>query len=610
MTTSQFPGETAPPAPRPWRWPRRIGLFAVAVLAFFGPWPVDNRTYRGTAGERRTLDRLASLPAPPPSGPIRVGLAEVDLTPASPVPLAGFIGQTGTPYEGVDSACLARALTIASSAKPVTILTADLLLINAEMARVVVDRAGLEAEDVVFTASHTHGAPGRWGRHPLEQLTAGKFDPAVFATLADRLADVVRRSRANLVPAEMATVQAHPAGRQKNRLSPGEPTHDALSAIVFRPVAATEGTPPMAILAVFGAHATIVRTVPPRLSADYPGALVAALKEKTGAGMVLFASGAVGDASPIRPPGVASTPKAARMVGAALADDLLEALSAAKFSAEVVVDRLRLDVDLPPVRLPFFSSWLRFSPAATWWISDRTTHLDSLRVGPAVLVGFPGDEAGHLAEALTRRVEPTGLTPIVTSFNGDYRGYFTSASTFFINSCYETRWMSFHGPWLGEYLGDVAARMVERTDGRPANPGERESDVFNAEVIPRVLTLTLLVLAAIATAIRGRRAPTTRGFGAKMFVFVGIALAVASILSPNSIDWSRIGLDAPLRLVGFGVGAFAISGIWNEDRPTHLTDTFFLLGVAFQSACWPIALAALACPIVRPIPASAGAHQS
>ena len=37
-------------------------------------------------------------------------------------------------------------------------------------------------------------------------------------------------------------------------------------------------------------------------------------------------------------------------------------------------------VDLPPLRLPFFRSWLRFSPAATWWIAGRETHLHALRV--------------------------------------------------------------------------------------------------------------------------------------------------------------------------------------------------------------------------------------
>ena len=47
-----------------------------------------------------------------------------------------------------------------------------------------------------------------------------------------------------------------------------------------------------AIRSYYGSHA---------ISADYPGELVDAVREATGAGTVMFAAGAVGDSSPIRP---------------------------------------------------------------------------------------------------------------------------------------------------------------------------------------------------------------------------------------------------------------------------------------------------------------------
>src|SRR5262249_7966538 len=111
-------------------------------------------------------------------------------------------------------------------------------------------------------------------------------------------------------------------------------------------------------------------------------------------------------------------------------------------------------------------SRLRFSPLATSWISGTQTHVSVLRIGPAVLVGLPGDYAGHLADPLARWSRSRGLTLVATSFNGDYKGYFVSQPVFMNHDRYETRWMNFFGPWAGEYLGDLARRAIERLEPR------------------------------------------------------------------------------------------------------------------------------------------------
>ncbi len=433
-----------------------------ASLLVIGPWPVDDSSFEGSAHRLRTLDRLAAAPRSGPAESIRVGLAEVDLTPDSPRPLAGFIGQVRTPYVGVDTPCFARALTVESASGAVTVLTADLLLINAKLARAVIDRAGLRPDQVYFTSSHTHGGPGGWGDHPLEMLVAGAYDPSFFESLANQLAGVVKRSRTKTEPAEMAFVEVQARDRQRNRVDPALPTHDALSSLIFRPLGAPSDAPPLAILVVFGAHATVSHPVPPRLGGDYPAALASELKRRTGARSVLFASGAVGDASPARPR-APSQSKSAEALGVALANDLRTALPSARFAREIEVGSLRLEVDLPPVRLPFFAANLRFSPLLTWWIADRQTHLHALRLGPAVLVGFPGDYSGHLADRLDESTRDLGLSTVATSFDGDFRGYLVSEDVFRRKPCYETRWMSFYGPWLGEYFNDLARRMVEHT---------------------------------------------------------------------------------------------------------------------------------------------------
>ena len=564
---------------------RRLTVALISSLFVVGPWPVDDSVYMGSQYSRRTIDRLDASPATAPAGPIRVGLAEVDLTPAIPRPLAGFIGQIRTPFSGVDTPCFARALTVGTASGLVTVLTADLLLIDARMARAVVDRAGVRADQVYFTASHTHGGPGGWGDHPLEMLVAGAYDPAYFETLADQLADAVRRSRARTEPAELGFVQVRAPGRQKNRVDPSLPTHDALSALVFRPVGAAPGAAPIAVLAVFGAHATVSHPVPPRLGGDYPAALASELKRVTGARSVLFASGAVGDASPARPKANSSS-RSAEALGIALAGDLLAALPSARFAREVEVASLRLDVDLPPVQLPFFSPWLRFGPALTWWIADQKTHLHALRLGPAVLVGFPGDYSGHLADRLAGSTRGSGLSVVATSFDGDFRGYLVSEPVFRRRGCYETRWMSFYGPWTGEYLNDLARRMVDRLS--TGSPPEARAGPSFVDLGPRIARGTLLT-AALAVGWRGfREVRNLRDRVGFVAIAVASAAVLAFVIDPGLVAWSKVGMPLWLRLAGFPVGAFAMARA--SHRGPGRTALLFGTACALLTSSWVVVL--------------------
>jgi hypothetical protein len=557
-----------------------------ASLLAIGPWPVDDSSFEGSEYQRRTLDRLHASPKIDAAGPIRVGLAEIDLTPDSPRPLAGFIGQIRTPYVGVDTPCFARALTVESTSGAVTVLTADLLLINAKLAKAVVERAGLRPDQVYFTSSHTHGGPGGWGDHPLEMLVAGAYDPTYFESLANRLADVVERSRTKTEPAEMAFVEVHTRDRHRNRVDPTLPTHDALSSLVFRSAEGPSDAAPLAILVIFGAHATVSHPVPPRLGGDYPAALASELKRKTGARCVLFASGAVGDASPARPK-AASQQKSAEALGAALARDLLTALPSARFARDIPAGSLRLDVDLPPIRLPFFAPNLRFSPLLTWWIADRRTHLHGLRLGPAVLVGFPGDYSGHLADRLDASARKSGLSAIPTSFDGDFRGYLVSEPVFRRKDCYETRWMSFYGPWTGEYFNDLARRMMERLSTESAEP--LRPTMASTDFGLRIALAVLLVWASVV-GWRGRREIGRTLIRSGVFT-IGIAMAavLAHEFDPNLFDWAEFWLPFWLRMVGVPFGVIALT------VPKRPGKVVLLFGVSciLLSASWIVALMTL-----------------
>ena len=439
---------------------RRIAaiLGSVLVLAtLVGPWPAVNMRYTDSAYFRDTLARLAVSPGKRSAGPLRAGVAVVPLDPPAPVPTAGYIGQILRPYEGINAPCFARALTIVGEGSSVTILAADLLMVDDRLARAVITRAGLRRDDVYFTATHTHSGPGGWGLHPLERLVAGTYRPELFDYLVDRLAEVVASSRGRTRPVEVAFVRSRVAGLQRNRIIPGGATNDELSAWVFRSTA--EPGPPrvLATLATFGAHATVANPTPPRLGGDYPGAFAAALPGLTDAGVVLFAAGTVGDASPARI-AAPNHQKAAEAYAQVLAAALARVMRSARFTREVPLGNLLLEVDLPAVEVPCFSTSWRLSPLCTWWIGPRRSVIHAVRLGPACLVGLPGDYAGHLAEELDGAALPT----VATSFAGDYKGYLVAEQTSRNLSCYETRVMNFFGATMGEYLTDLARRCVDR----------------------------------------------------------------------------------------------------------------------------------------------------
>ena len=249
--------------------PKRLLRTIVTVLGFglfIGPWPALTVPYRETASYRVTVDRIGVAPRKFEPSRFQVGIAQVELTMACPVPLAGFIGQITQPYENVNASCFAKALTIVNASSEVSILAVDLLLINDELARAVLVRTGLKRDQIYFTATHSHSGPGGWANHPLERLVAGTYDPEVFETLATQLAAVITASRAHLSEAEVGFVQTIVPDRQRNRIAPGEPTNDKLSAWVFRSCGSSQPRTTLATLVSFrcARHHCSSRSAPSR----------------------------------------------------------------------------------------------------------------------------------------------------------------------------------------------------------------------------------------------------------------------------------------------------------------------------------------------------------
>ena len=94
----------------------------------------------------------------------KVGLASVDITPETPVPMGGYGGRDA-PFEAVEQPLFAKALAIEDNAgKRALLITADILGFTNERSERMAARLGesdrIAREDILFNASHTHS--GRW----------------------------------------------------------------------------------------------------------------------------------------------------------------------------------------------------------------------------------------------------------------------------------------------------------------------------------------------------------------------------------------------------------------------------------------------------------------
>src|SRR5687768_1954106 len=109
------------------------------------------------------------------AAPIKVGVAQVKITPGVGTPMA--TGFRPVMNSGVLDDLYVRAAVIEDGGKRVAFVTVDLAvtteLMVTETRRLVRERTGILETDVMITASHTHRGPVLTGRGLMSTLTGG-----------------------------------------------------------------------------------------------------------------------------------------------------------------------------------------------------------------------------------------------------------------------------------------------------------------------------------------------------------------------------------------------------------------------------------------------------
>lgn len=234
---------------------------------------------------------------------LRLGAAKVDITPRTPVPLAGFAHRTG-PSEGVAHPLHLRAFVLAQGGVRVVWITVDLIWWGPELAgrlrRRIADRWGIPQAGVLLHATHNHSGPQTTARFT---APLGQPDEGYLRQLEAAAEDAVAEASDHLEPVSLAVgTGVWGAGVHRRRVidgvcrmapNPDGPNDPRVTVLSFlRP----DGRPK-----VLWVHATCHPTTTDenRVSSEYPGVAMDALEARLGGGTVAgFLQGFCGDVRP------------------------------------------------------------------------------------------------------------------------------------------------------------------------------------------------------------------------------------------------------------------------------------------------------------------------
>jgi len=402
-------------------------------------------------------------------GTIELGFGRESLTPTvgaeeddplsgqfTELPLAGYGDRKGSPAEGVHDSLFVKALAIRVEEQLLVLIGSDILIVPPDVcegvSRLISERLGINRDQLIFSATHTHSGVGAWSEGFVGKQFAGEANPQVEAWLIRQFSKAIEQAVADLQPGQIGTGSFFAPALISNRLvgEKGEKNSE------FTYLAASQNSGRKALLGSFDAHATTLGGRNMQFSADYPGYWQRML-EKEGFDMALFFAGSVGSHSP-RSRGEEF--EEARFIGEALADSVLKYMVDTDLKDSIALSFLSLDMDLPELHIRV-SDGLRLNPfiGGKLFPPMGDAYLQAAKIGDLVWISTPADFSGEMARVYKNEVDKEEYRALVTSFNGAYLGYIIPGKYYHLNE-YESRLMSWYGPNMGPYSHEMIRRMM------------------------------------------------------------------------------------------------------------------------------------------------------
>lgn len=251
------------------------------------------------------------------AGELRVGAAQVDITPTNGTPMAGYYKFRAV--GGVLDPIFVKTIVVEQDGARAAFVVLDLVgttrPLVAAARKLIAEQCQIPAERVMISATHTHTGPQLPRGSMMDEITKVNSPPGVqyVNTLPALIAKSVSDALTNLKPAKASATIGKAEGISFNRRvigkdgkciwqpqkidpaveRPAGPIDPDLGLLVFDSIEAHPA--PIAAYANFAMHPTSVGGGL-KISADYPGVLAKLLRERHGPEMVaVFANGCCGN---------------------------------------------------------------------------------------------------------------------------------------------------------------------------------------------------------------------------------------------------------------------------------------------------------------------------
>ena len=445
-------------------------LLCIALLLALAR--VDYSPYLEADYYLRTQARLDSVSSELASvtGEVQVGFARESITPLlsaeednpatgafKEVPLAGYGNRDGKPAEGIHDSVLVKAVALRVQQQLLVLVASDLLIVPPEVSegvsKILEQKIGLKRSQIFFSATHTHSSVGAWSEGIVGETFAGTFNAEVVEWLVQRFSRAIEKSVHNLQAGQLGVGSFDAADFVANRLVGERGTKNP--EFIF--LVAQQHTGRKAILGSFDAHATTLSDDNMLFSGDYPGYWQRKL-EKEGADMAIFFAGSVGSHRPVSSGEQFDQPK---FIGEALADSVLKYETITPLSDRIALSSVSLEMDLPEFHVRV-TDGIRLIPAISQQLFPPIgrVYLQAARIGHLIWATTPCDFSGETAIVLKNAMHKKGYQALVTSFNGAYTGYIIPGKYYHLDE-YESRIMSWFGPYMGPYTNDMLERLMQ-----------------------------------------------------------------------------------------------------------------------------------------------------
>jgi hypothetical protein len=247
-------------------------------------------------------------PAAASAGELKAGIARVEITPSTFMPMYGYANRKCGPANGTHDPLFAKVLVLEAGDSRMALVTADLgSLVSDNLRRDVASKLGIPV--LLLSASHTHSAPAflPFGSAPATSDEARAY----LADLERRIFGAIEAAARSMFPARLGVGKGS-LQLGYNRLLVREDgraraVFDNLDRVPYGPV-----DPEMLLLRVedadgrakallvhYAVHAVVLGPTSCKYSADFPGVVQSAVERSLEGTQVMFVQGGAGDINPL-----------------------------------------------------------------------------------------------------------------------------------------------------------------------------------------------------------------------------------------------------------------------------------------------------------------------